>query len=348
MIRRWGVAALALLLGLLLRGPALLSRVMGNVGMVALRNALVFEVARPDASLQPGDYPLYDVLPEREARPPVAMLRRAVALDSASPIARWGLGRAALATGDAATAAEALQPLSDRAKRNPLLYYDALTAFSYGGEPAEVIALYEAVPPPEWMRAVSDTVALAYLEESRGAERPGSRGAGEQGGRRALALERARELRPGDLYANYFLWKQAQEAGDVEATAAYSETLIYFPLEAVQPTDERLLDYIAEVIPNLLEDGLWDREKTLNVVSFLVWQHDGAVGVERLLEYLTARYPSEPDWPFYLAELYHRQGDLERAELAYRQVLAVDSEYAQAYLRIGMLYEARAEGEMER
>ena len=347
MIRRWGLAALALLLGLLLRGPALLSRVMGNVGMVALRNALVFEVACPDAPLQPGDYHLYDVLPECEARPPVAMLRRAVALDSASPTARWGLGRAALVTGDAATAAEALQPLSDRAKHNPLLYYDALTAFSYGGEPAEVIALYEAIPPPEQTRAVSDTVALAYLDLVAGGQGDkGTRGQGE--GETGQLLERAKELRPGDLYANYHLWKQARQDGDLEAAAAYSETLTYFPLEAVQPTDERLLDYVAQVIPSLLEDGLWDREKTLNVVSFLVWQHNGAVGVERLLEYLTARYPSEPDWPFYLAELYHRQGDLERAELAYRQVLAVDSEYAQAYLRIGMLYEARAEGDMEK
>ena len=182
MIRRWGVAALALLLGLLLRGPALLSRAMGNVGMAALRNALTFEATRPDAPLQPGDYPLYDVLPEREARPPVAMLRRALALDSASPTARWGLGRAALATGDAATAAEALQPLSDRAKRNPLLYYDALTAFSYGGEPVEVIALYEAVPPPERTRAVSDTVALACLDLVAGGQ--GDRGTRGQGGTR--------------------------------------------------------------------------------------------------------------------------------------------------------------------
>jgi len=67
--------------------------------------------------------------------------------------------------------------------------------------------------------------------------------------------------------------------------------------------------------------------------------------VERLLEHLIARYPGEPDWPFYLAELYHRRGDLEWAEEVYRQVLAVDPEYAQAYLRIGMVYEARAEGE---
>ena len=68
----------------------------------------------------------------------------------------------------------------------------------------------------------------------------------------------------------------------------------------------------------------------------------------REFEQLAERYPTEPEWPFYLAELYHRRGDLDRAEAAYQQVLAVDPEYAQAYLRIGMLYETRAEGEMGR
>ena len=101
------------------------------------------------------------------------------------------------------------------------------------------------------------------------------------------------------------------------------------------PTDERLLEYAAQVIPKLLEKGMWDREKTLNVVSYLVWQHNTAAGVVQLLEDLSARYPTQPDWPFYLAELYHRRGDLDQAETAYEQVLQIDPEYAQGYLRLG-------------
>jgi len=94
-----------------------------------------------------------------------------------------------------------------------------------------------------------------------------------------------------------------------------------------------------------LEKGVWDREKTLNVVSYLVWQHNTAAGMVQLLEDLIARYPTQPDWPFYRAELYHRRGDLDQAETVYEQVLEVDAEYAQAYLRLGMVYEARAEKE---
>jgi tetratricopeptide (TPR) repeat protein len=220
----------------------------------------------------------------------------------------------------------------------PILYEDVLTALSRGGEPEGVLALYEAAPPPQPTQAVSDTVALAYLDQV-------TRGQGEGETRRGEEWEKVLELRPGDLYANYHLWKRAQEAGDVQAAAAYSETLTYFPLEAVAPTDERLLGYAAQVIPALLEEGVWDREKMLNVVSYLVWQHNTAAGVVRLLEGLTARYPAQPDWPFYLAELYHRRGDLDRAETAYKQVLQIDPDYAQAYLRLGMIYEARAERE---
>ena len=155
------------------------------------------------------------------------------------------------------------------------------------------------------------------------------------------------DLRPGDLYATYNLYRLAKTAGDADAATTYSETLVYFPLEAVHPTDERLLGYVAEAIPALLEDGLWDRDKTLNVVSFLVWQHNGAAGVERLLEQLSERYPAEPDWSFYLAELYHRRGNLDQAAAAYRRVLAMAPDYAQAYLRLGMAAEERGRERLE-
>jgi tetratricopeptide (TPR) repeat protein len=142
------------------------------------------------------------------------------------------------------------------------------------------------------------------------------------------------------LYADYSLWRAALTGEDLASARTYSETLVYFPLEALHPTNERLLDYAAQVIPQLYEAQLWDRPRVLNVVSFLVWQHHGAASVERLLTQLGQRYPAEPDWPFYLAELYQRQGDLVQARAVYEQVLAMDPEYAPAYLRLGMVAEA--------
>jgi tetratricopeptide (TPR) repeat protein len=244
---------------------------------------------------------------------------------------RWGLARASLTSRDlgvqedtsCAAAADALRPLlAGDIARNSLLYHDALTALNCGDQPGEAIVLYESCPPLERTQLISDAVTLAYLQ------------------RGALGdLKHVHAVRPGDLYANYRLWQRARQRGDVEEAAVLGDALMYFPLEAVDPVDEGLLDYVAEVIPSLLEVGLWDRGKALNVVSFLVWRHNRAAGVERLLEDLIARYPADPDWPFYLAELYHRRGDLEQAEARYRQVVKADAAYAQAYLRLGMVSE---------
>ena len=146
-----------------------------------------------------------------------------------------------------------------------------------------------------------------------------------------------------DLYASYLLWRVAGDAMDVDGAAVYSETLTSFSLEAVHSIAEPTLENAAEGVLGLLEDGIWDREKALNVVSFLVWQHDGAASVVRLLEQLAERYPVEPDWLFYLAEAYHRRGELEQAAAMYQRVLTVDSKYAPAYLRLGMVAEAQAQ-----
>jgi len=334
--RAWLIGMLISLL--LLSGRSLAGAALVNVGMLTLRNGLL-----QVESLESATYPFYGVLERSPAVSRAASsLRRAVALCSDNSSARWALGRAALVAGDGQAAAAVLEELLAEAERRPLLYQDALVAFSRSERHEEVVGLYEAASPPESTQAISDTVALAYLEQMSG-------GTGEQGSKgEECLLNRAKELRPGDLYLNYHLWKRAQEAGDVQAAAAYSETLTHFPLEAVDPTDERLLDYAARVIPTLLQEGIWDREKTLNVVSYLVWQHNRAAGVEQLLEDLTARYPVEPDWPFYQAEMYHRRDELERAEEAYCQVLAVDPEYAEAYLRLGMVAEERGrQGEGE-
>jgi len=323
MQRKWYWGLIFIICVGLLSGPALAADALVNVGVLSLRNSLMAQ-----GDLVPEIYPRYDVLPDNASQNCIVeRLRRAVDLDSGDYTARWALGRAALAAGDAETAAAALAPLADQ-HQNPFLYGDVSIALGRAGQYERVTELYESAPPPQPMQTISDTVALAYLER-------GDRD----------ALERAIALRPSDLYANYFLWKWAQEERDIATTATYSDTLVYFPLEAIDPTDERFLDYAVEAIPDLLEEGLWDRDKTLNVVSFLVWQHNGASGVERLLGQLIARYPTEPDWPFYLAELYHRRGDLRQAETAYRQVLAVDPTYAQADLRLGMVAEAGREGE---
>ena len=143
--KMWPTTALAgtLALLLLLHGPALMSAVWGNAGMLTLRDALL---ARAESV--PAVYSTFNAL-EGDAKTiqAVQSFRRAVALDGDNSAARWALGREALATGDAATAVDALEPLEEGMAHNPLLYQDVLTAFSYANKPAQVIALYECFPP---------------------------------------------------------------------------------------------------------------------------------------------------------------------------------------------------------
>jgi tetratricopeptide (TPR) repeat protein len=292
------------------------------------------------AEVQPGTYPPWRAaIGEAGGNEALSRARasfeRAVALAESNTTARWELGKVALIQGDAPAAAEALAPLEAKAYRNPLLFLDILTAYSRAGRYEEVIAFYEGGRcPVQATQFLSDTVALAYLEQARTALRKGDEGLALQ------ALDKTYALRPGDLYATYFFWREALAMNDLQAAVGYRDMLTYFSLEAVHPGDERLLDYAGEVIPDLLADGLWDHDATLNVVAFLVWQCNRAMGVEHLLERLIARYPTEPVWPFYLAELYHRRGDLSQAESVYRRVLEVAPAYTQVFLRLGMLAEA--------
>jgi tetratricopeptide (TPR) repeat protein len=186
-------------------------------------------------------------------------------------------------------------------------------------------------------RLMNDTIASRYLGLA------GARMKADDIMGAELLLRQALELRPGDLYARYYLRRMALAKGNDAEAQAQRQALAYFPMEAIHPSNERLLNYASEVIPALLEEGLWDRGKALNVISYLVWQHHGTAGVERLLERLMERYPTQPDWAFCLAELYHRRGDLDRAEAIYRQAFMVDPEYAQAYLRLGMVTEAKSQ-----
>jgi tetratricopeptide (TPR) repeat protein len=320
--RKTQLIAITGLLMLLLETSNMISHVWLNTGMLFLRNSVLESEGH-----EIGTYPFYAALEQSPNAPhAIRFLQRATTGDDSLTAAQWALGRASLGVGDVDSATKILIPLINQAIFNPLLYQDALSAFSMSGEFDAVVDLYEHAPLPEPTQAMSDTVALAYLEQRNQTE---------------SRLANIYCLRPDDLYANYHLWQIAVANGDGQAAATHSKTLIFFPLSAISPTDDRLLNYAVEVMPSLLEQELWDRPRLLNVISFLVWQHNDVPAVMYLLQRLIALYPAEPEWPFYLGELYQRRGDWQRAEQTYLQVLSVDSGYLQAYLRLGMVSEGK-------
>jgi len=243
--------------------------------------------------------------------------------------ASWALGRAALAEGNEEVATKALSSLEIDYQRSPLVYQDTLMAFSRARQFDEVIALYEENRSVQLTRITSDTVTLAYLSAiSNGKD---------------YFLEQVERLNPDNLYVNYRLWRRAQMEGDMRAVASYSRRLTHFPIHAIDFTDERLLNYNTQAIRGLLNVGLWDHAKTLNVLSYLIWQAGDVASLESLLKDLIIRYPNETSWSFCLAELYHRLGDLEKAKEIYLQVSEMDPTFEEVYLRLGVVSDEKCQ-----
>jgi hypothetical protein len=239
--------------------------------------------------------------------------------------AKRGLVWAAAANRDHQAVLNHLDDLPARElQRNLSLRLLELTAASSAPEPSRVIALQERAQMPEWLAALPDIAALAHMQ--RGAE-------GD--------LEAAQQLRPGDLYVGYQRWQAARAAGEEGLQASVADELRYFPLSAINPKDSRLLDYVAETIPDLLTEGLWGASQAERAVSFLVWQHSDLASVERLMLELSTSRPQDVIWPAYLAELYLRRDDRVRALEAYGNARKIDSVRAEQL--IGDWIESRSD-----
>jgi len=267
-----------------------------------------------------------------------AHLHQALRWDPRNVQAMRLLARVYVTQGQSEAALETLQQALDVRPDNPLLYLELGDVYDSLGQTEAAIEAYEA----GGVGSRGVPLAVNYLKLADAQAQAG-------GGDVAIGLWRKAEtVNPDNLYALYRLAQIHREMGDEECAAEYEERLRYFDLNAVAiAPDARMAGYQGWAMAGLVKDGVWERDKLLNVVSYQVWQFaEGAPGVmaERVLGSLLEQWPQDADILFYLAELYHRRGDWEQAEAVYRQVLEVEPEYAPAYLRLGMLYEELADG----
>ncbi|MFQ6102246.1 MAG: tetratricopeptide repeat protein [Anaerolineae bacterium] len=332
--RYWYKILVALVLALALGawlGPYALSFYHLEAGGQALEAAL--EPVFPDR-LAPEQ-----VVDAERLQAGVAHLHQAIRWDPRNVQAMRLLVRVYITQGQPETALEMLQQALEVRPDNPLLYLELGDVYDSLGQTEAAIEAYEKGGVGS--RGVPLAVNYLKLADAR-----------VQAGSGDVAIDLWRKVAivdPGNLYALYRLTQIHRDMGDEEHAAEYEERLRHFDLQSVTvPLDSRLAEYQGRAMVGLVDDGVWERETLLNVVSHQVEQSaDGVSGsmTERVLQTLLGRWPEDADIIFYLAELYHRRGDLERAEAAYRQVLEVEPGYAQAYLRIGMLYDEWAEGE---
>lgn len=290
----WAGAILVLALGLWL-GPYALSLYHLEVGGRALEVAL--EPVFPNR-LAPEQ-----VLDAERLQAGLAHLQEALRWDPRNVQALRLLARAYLSQGQPEAALEALQQAVDVRPANPLLHLELGDAYDSLGQVEAAIEAYETGRTG----SRGEPLAANYLKMAEVRAQQGSGDVAIDLWRKTLAVD------PGNLYALHRLAQMHGDLGDEEHAAAYKEQLRHFDLhDVVVPLDFRLAEYQGWVMAALVDEGLWERDTLLDVVSSQVEQFaEGVPGlmVERVLQTLLEQWPEDADILFWLDELYHRQGD---------------------------------------
>gem|GEM_PF-6190540 len=145
-------------------------------------------------------------------------------------------------------------------------------------------------------------------------------------------LHKALVAQPGNLYALY--WLTRSESFDKETRY---ERMRNFTLKDIQPGDSRLRARLVQVIPDLVQDGVWDTDSTLHVISYWMWQGEydlAESAIEALREQLGA---STAD--FYVLQAARYRQDSDRLETLLQKMLTSAPSDPILFLEIGRDYE---------
>lgn len=254
----------------------------------------------------------------------------ALTFEPANTITYRQLAQTYLQSNQPAKALAAAQQALALAPDNPLAQLELGDIYDRLGDNEQAIAHYEA-------GLVEDRQPQLVANYLQLAERLWA--SDDRAGAVAIWQDKMRGYSHGNLYAN---WRLARYfADDQEAATPYQDGVRYFSLTSIAVLPDRRLDqYQAQAFAGAVADGLWTRETLLNVVSYRVWQNQSQA-TENVLQAILAKQPTDADLHFYLGEMYQRRGDLAQAEAVFRRVLEIDSKYAPAYLRLGMVAEAK-------
>ncbi len=198
--------------------------------------------------------------------------------DSVPPHSLAAIGRIKLALGEHGNAAQILEDSVQLTSSNPILLADTLIAFSKAQKFDKVIALYESQnKPPLANQAAREAVALAYLHQQQ-----------VTGALDEAEKETVENLVPFDLYASIlqFQWDSAVSETN-RLPQEHLKQMANFPIEAISPTDNRLLNYTFPLIPFLREEQYWDEELLLRVLRFWVWRYPELSSLSDLIRNLS-------------------------------------------------------------
>jgi tetratricopeptide (TPR) repeat protein len=259
--------------------------------------------------------------------------KKALNWDERNAQAYRQLGKLYLLLGQNQSAMEALLKASELRPKNPLIHLELGDAYDALGMAKEALEEYER---GRGQRLRKEKMIVNYIKMADWNVAAG-------GGDRAIGILNGKVLAldPDNLYAIYRLVKIYEGISEEakEFASPYYEKLRYFSFESIEPRqDVRLKEYTAEAVLGLVEDGVWSLENALNVISFWIWKEEyeqAKLTVESLLE----KFEEEADLWYYLAQLYHRQGDYEGAIEVLSKIIELDPDYAPAYFEMGRIYE---------
>ena len=269
---------------------------------------------------------------EDDAEPRVAIdhLETAVRLGQADAQAHRWLAKAYLQTGDLDKALMAADSALSLNPDNPLAELELGDVHDQRGEVEKAIARYEA-----WGGlGREERLLVNYLKLADGLW---SEGAPEEAA--AIWRDKVLENDPANLYASWRLYQYLSDEGAENET--YLDWLTNVSYDGLRlSTDSELGDYQLRAIGNAVEDNLWSQDTKQYVLAYYVWRSD-SLGAGAVLDRLSQLVPADPDVWYYVGENYRRQGQIDSAEAAFRKALETSPTYSLAFLRLGMLNQAR-------
>jgi tetratricopeptide (TPR) repeat protein len=219
-------------------------------------------------------------------------------IDDLPPSVSLAFGRIAFAQENYSQALSYFEQAPDLLEKSPIIQAELAVALSRVGRFVDAISLYESTGSRLlWNRDVHDAILLAYLHHLDTGQ---------------ILLEDIipllQEVAPQELYSkSLILREQAGVTQLADLPAAAQNQLARFSIEAVNPRDERLLNYSIRILPELVDSSIWDNQRLTKVLQFWIWQYPDSPALDDLLSTLAANYPEAADWFSLQTELDSRR-----------------------------------------
>lgn len=218
-------------------------------------------------------------------------LRRATRWDATNVEAYHNMAKVHYLQGHHLLAIDALSKVDELRSGNPLIHLTLGDIYDGLGLAEEAIAEYEKSRMDLSGTGVGERAEVNYLKLADAylkADDPN----------RALpVLQKILNIDPHNPYALYHFAKICETIGEGERLLAQG---LYQELHELQiPTwgDKRLYGYLPQLVPQLVEEGIWSQEKALRAIAFLVFRDLPAEA--RAIGDSIGTYPRESDLYLY-------------------------------------------------